>query len=217
MLKWSFLLVGSLTALAVSSISSNAQSVHARDGNILITNRLGRTKTLTTSGRDSQPSISADKKRIVFVRNISGERVETNLGDEEATELWMVDSDGRKPERLVSGKEDSDPQKSLAALGSPQFSPDGLKVYFLSVAWVTSLAIHVIDVRSRIDSFVCPGNTLRVIQRGKYRGYLIAQQHKYYLGERGGSYDHYWLLTPKGKEIRRIGGERDYRNFKKRN
>ena len=57
---------------------------------------------------------------------------------------------------------------------------------------------------------------MEVIQKGNYRGYLIVQMHKYHFGKNLESYDDYWLLTAKGKEVRRIGGERNYRNFKKR-
>ena len=215
MCKWSLLPICSLLALALFSSSSKAQSVFAKDGNVFIRNRSGQTKRLTTLGRDSQPSLSPDGKRIAFVRSTRGKTVQTSLSDTEATELWLIDSDGKQPELLVSGKEDGDPKKSLADFSSPQFSPDGRKIYFMSVGWVTSGAVHVVDVQSRRESFVSPGNTLEVIQRGKYRGYLIVQEHKYFFGAKVGSYDHYWLLTPNGREIRHIGGERNYRNFKK--
>ncbi|HVS80914.1 MAG TPA: hypothetical protein VHE60_04205 [Pyrinomonadaceae bacterium] len=213
--KWSLLLICSILALAFPSAPSKAQSVFAKDGNVFIKNKSGQTKKLTALGKDSQPSLSPDRRRIAFVRRTPGKTVQTSLSDTEATELWLVDSDGKQPELLVSGKEDGDPKKSLADFSSPQFSPDGRRVYFMSVGWVTSGAVHVVDIQSKRESFVSPGNTLEVIQKGKYRGYLIVQEHKYFFGAKVGSYDHYWLLTPNGKEIRRIGGERNYRNFKK--
>ena len=215
MRKWLLVPICSILALAFSSASSKAQSVYAKDGNVFIKNRSGQTEQLTTLGRDSQPSLSPDRRRITFVRSTPGKTVQTSLGDTGATELWLVDSDGKRPELLVSGKEDGDPKKSLADFSSPQFSPDGRKIYFMSVGWVTSGAVHVVDIQSKIESFVSPGNTLDVIQKGKYRGYLIVQEHKYFSRGKVGSYDHYWLLTPRGREIRHIGGERDYRNFKK--
>jgi len=171
---------------------------------------------LTTLGRDYQASLSPDRRRIAFVRRTSGKTVQTPLGDTEATELWLVDSEGGHLELLVSGKQGDDPKTILADFSSPQFSPDGRRIYFMSTGWVTSGAVHVVDIQSKRESFVSPGNTLEVIQKGKYRGYLIVQEHKYFFGAKVGSYDHYWLLTPNGKEIRHIGEERNYRNFKKR-
>jgi dipeptidyl aminopeptidase/acylaminoacyl peptidase len=214
MRKWSLLLICSVLALALYSAPSKAQSVFAKDGNVFITDRSGQTKKVTTLGRDSQPSLSPDRRRIAFVRSTPGKTVQTSLGDAEATELWLVDGDGEQLELLVSGKEDGDPKKSLADFSSPQFSTDGRKIYFMSVGWVTSGAVHVVDIQSKRESFVSPGNTLEVIQKGKYRGYLIVQEHKYFFGAKAGSYDHYWLLTPNGREIRHIGGEHNYRNFK---
>jgi dipeptidyl aminopeptidase/acylaminoacyl peptidase len=216
MYKSSLLLVCSILALAFSSASSRAQSVLAKDGNVIIKERSGQTKKLTTLGRDSQPGLSPDRRRIVFVRSTPGKTVQTSLNDTEATELWLVDSDGSHPELLLAGSQDKDPQKSLADFSSPQFSPDGRRIYFMSVGWVTSGAVHVVDIQSKRQSFVSPGNTLEVIQKGKYRGYLIVQEHKYFYGAKVGSYDHYWLLTPNGREIRHLGGERSYRNFKKK-
>jgi len=217
MLKWSLLLIFSILALEFSSAPSKAQSVFAKDGNVFIKSRSSQTKQLTILGRDSQPSLSPDRRRIAFVRSTPGRTIQTSLGDTEATELWLVDSDGKHPDLLVSGKADADPKKSLADFSSPQFSPDGRKMYFMSVAWVTSGAVHVVDIQSKRESFISPANTLEVIQKGKYRGYLIVQEHKYFFGAKVGSYDHYWLLAPNGKETRRIGGERNYRNFKRSN
>jgi dipeptidyl aminopeptidase/acylaminoacyl peptidase len=215
MVKWSRPLVCSLLVLVFWSMPSRAQSVLAKDGNVLVIDRFGRTRKLTTSGRDSQPSMSPNKTKIAFVRSTPGRTVLAALGDIDATELWLVDSDVKRSELLISGRQDDDPQKTLAGLSSPQFSPTGKKVYFLSEAWVTSLAVHVVDIQSKVESFISPGNTLAVIQHGKYRGYLIVQKHKYFSGVRGGSYDYYWLLTPNGKEVRGIGGENNYRKFRR--
>jgi dipeptidyl aminopeptidase/acylaminoacyl peptidase len=216
MRKWSLPLICAISALFLSSSPSKAQSVFAKDGNVFLKSRSGQTKQLTTSGRDYQPCLSPDRRRILFVRHTPGKTVPTPLGDAEATELWLVDSDGKAPELVVTGREDEDPKKSLADFSSSQFSPDGRRIFFMSVGWVTSGAVHVVDIQTKRESFVSPGNTLEIIQKGRYRGYLIVQEHKYFFGSKVGSYDHYWLLTADGREVRDIGEERSYRNFKKR-
>jgi hypothetical protein len=124
----------------------------------------------------------------------------------------LIDSDDLRAERLVSGGEETNLEKSIAVVNSPQFSPDGKKVYFLSTAWVTSDAVHVVDIGSKVETFMCAGNTIDVISTGKYRGFLVVQKHRYY--PREGSYDHYWLVSPKGVEVRQIGDEQDYQRFK---
>lgn len=47
--------------------------------------------------------------------------------------------------------------------------------------------------------FVCSGNTLEVIPRGEYAGYLMVTQHRYFLA--GGSYDWLWLVHPDGQTV----------------
>ena len=194
-------LIWLIIILICGSVVSQAQSVSERDGNIYFRNKSGQEKRLTTTGRDSQPNLSPDGLTIVFVRRT--ERVvDTVLGDSNASELWLTDRDGTHSELLVSGSENKDPKKSLAVVDSPQFSLNGNSVYFLSSAWVTSQALHVVDIHSRVERFICDANTLEVIRHGKYRGDLVVQKHKYFSG--GGSYDDYWLLSKKGKELLRL-------------
>jgi hypothetical protein len=88
----------------------------------------------------------------------------------------------------------------LAGLSKPQFSPDSKNVYFLSQAWTTSNAVHKVDLRTKTVTFISPGNSLEVIQKGKYSGYLKVNMHRYHRG--GGSYYCDYLLTPEGKEIK---------------
>jgi dipeptidyl aminopeptidase/acylaminoacyl peptidase len=214
-LKSSLTLIELVLILAFCTMPAKSQTVFAKDGNIFITEKSGQPKRLTTSGRDSEPRLSLDGKRITFVRGTPGRTIQSSLGEVEATELWLVNSDGTDAELLLSAKADSEPQKNLGLFNSPQFSPDGLRVYFTSIAWVTSSAVHAVEMRSKAERFISAGNTLDVVQRGRYRGYLVVQMHKYF--RKGGSYDDYWLLDQNGKELRYIGGEISYRKFKNKN
>lgn len=119
------------------------------------------------------------------------------------TKLWTVGTDGKNAALLVRSAANPKPEALLAGLSAPQFSPDGKIVYFLSAAWATSGAVHRVDVATRKTAYVCPGNELEVIRTGEYRGHLIVQQHKYFIG--GGSYDWYWLLRPDGREVGPLG------------
>ena len=191
-------LLFSVAALACVPSGLRAQKVGAEGGNVVFTDAAGRAVNLTDTGRDSAPDLSPDGRRVVFVRATPGRTVETAAGEEEVTELWMVRTDGGKPTRLVQGKADPEPQRMLAGLQSPQFAPDGTRVFFLSVAWATSGAVHVVELTTGKQRFVCPGNALEVVRAGKYRGHLLVQQHRYFLG--GGSYDWFWLLGEDGKK-----------------
>jgi hypothetical protein len=143
--------------------------------------------------------LSPDGRFVVSVRPTTERMVSTALGDMEATELWISRVDGSEARMLIRSTSSDSPRKTIAGIRALQFSPNGRRIYFLSVAWVTSGAVHMIDLESGHDRFLCDGNSLEVIPRGKYAGHLIVNQHRYFMG--GGSYDWFWLLTPEGKEV----------------
>jgi hypothetical protein len=90
-----------ICSLAIAFIAeANAQKVWAQNGNVCVSNS-GESKTLTTSGRDSEPVLSPDGKWIVFVRTIPGKKISTGLGDADTTELWQIRADGKEPIVLV--------------------------------------------------------------------------------------------------------------------
>ena len=138
--------------------------------------------------------------RVAFIRPTPNRVVATSLGGEQATELWIANADGTHARRLVSGHAADSLEHSLAALSSPQFSPDRHRIYFLSRAWVTSDAVHAVDVASGREWFIAPGNTLAIIPRGPLAGCLLVSQHRYRPNERG-AYDWTWLLGSDGHEI----------------
>ena len=71
-------------------------------------------------------------------------------------------------------------------------------------------AVHVLDLSTKKEQFVCAGNSLEVIRSGEHKDCLLVQQHRYFIG--GGSYDWFWLLRPDGKEVGPVGEETE--NFK---
>jgi Tol biopolymer transport system component len=181
-----------------------AQTVTAIDGNIYYTARSATDRRqLTTTGLDSQPKLSPDVSTVLFVRGTPGRTVQMAYPDVEATELWTVRVDGSNARLRVRGKAANTVEETVAAIQSPEFSPDGDRIFFLGGGWVTSSAVHVLDLNSGRVRFVCPGNSLEVIRNGQYRGHLIVSQHRYFMG--GGSYDWLWLVSPDGRIVGPIG------------
>jgi hypothetical protein len=138
--------------------------------------------------------------QVAFVRRTPDRLVPTALGDEQATELWIADADGAHARRLLTGVAADSAQHALASFSSPRFSPDGEHVYFLSRAWVTSDAVHVVDVRTGRERFVAPGNSLEVIPQGPLAGCLLVTQHRH-RADGDGSFDWTWLFDPAGREL----------------
>jgi hypothetical protein len=181
-----------------------AQRVEARGGNLFYhASAQAPPRQLTTSGRDRDQRLSPDGRTVAFIRGTPGNLVMTALDREEATELWIIRTDGSGARMLVRGRTADDPRRTLASMQSPQFSPDGRRIYFLSTAWVTSAAVHAVDTSTGREWFVAPGNSLEVVPSGRYAGHLLVGQHRYFLA--GGSYDWLWLLTPDGSDVGPVG------------
>ncbi len=195
---------GSFLFIALAA-QSYAQQVSVQNGNVILAGR-----TLTNSGHDSEPVLSPDKKWIAFVRTVPDKKKSTGAGEADATELWQIRADGKEPTVLVRAKESDKMENVLAGFSKPEFSTNGKLVYFLSEAWTTSGALHVVDTTNGEEHFVCPAAEFEVVQSGEYRDDLLVQQHRYFIG--GGSYDWFWLLKPDGKEVGPVGEDTD--NFK---
>jgi hypothetical protein len=195
--------------LGCASVHAAGPVVEVKDGNIILHPTEGEAKTLTKTGRDSAPVLSPDGKWIVFVRAVPGKKIATGSGDEDAAELWQIDAAGKEPLLLVKPREAEEMKEVIATFKELQFSTDGRLVYFVTPAWATSGAVHVVDTTNRKEHFVVAGEGLKVIRTGEYKDCLLLGQHRYFLG--GGSYDWLWLFHPDGKEIGPVG--EDSTNF----
>jgi hypothetical protein len=196
--------VGALVLPQMTGVAL-AQTVTAESGNIYYTPGSSTDrKQLTTTGLDGQPSLSPDGSTVVFVRGTPGRTVQAAYPDMEATELWAVRVDGSNARLRVRGKASKTVEETVAGIQTPEFSADGRGIYFLGGGWVTSSAVHVLDLTTGRVRFVCPGNSLEVVRKGQYRGHLVISQHRYFIG--GGSYDWLWLVAPDGRQVGPIGG-----------
>jgi len=193
-------------ALATTAL---AQTVSVKDGNIQFSDRSGKTTALTSGGRDSNPVLAPDGKWVAFVRKVDGKKIATGSDEVEPTELWQVRVDGKEPSLLVRCRESAKMESVIGGFENLQFSTNGKLLYFVTPAWATSGAVHVVDTTNGKEHYLFPGNDLKVVKSGEYKDCLLVQQHRYFVG--GGSYDWYWLLRTDGKEVGPVG--EDTSNF----
>src|SRR5438067_1835335 len=204
-MKRLFLISGCL----IVSIRAFAQTVSVKDGNIQFTDKAGTTTALTAGGRDSDPALAPDGKWLVFVRKIEGKKIATGADEADPTELWQVRVDGKEPLMLVRCRDSQKMESLIAGFVRMQFSSDGKLLYFVTPAWATSGAVHVVDTTNRKERYLFPGNEIKTVKSGEYKDCLLVQQHRYFVGS--GSYDWYWLLRTDGKEVGPVG--EDTSNF----
>jgi hypothetical protein len=186
-----------------------AQTVSVKDGNIQFTDKSGKTTALTSTGRDSAPILSPDGKWVAFVRKVAGKKIATGSDEEDPTELWQVRIDGKEPSLLAKCRDSEKMESVIGGFENLQFSANGKLLYFVTPAWATSGAVHVVDTTNGKERYLFPGNDLKVVKSGEYKDCLLVQQHRYFVGS--GSYDWYWLLRPDGKEVGPVG--EDTSNF----
>lgn len=156
----------------------------------------------TAQGRVELPTTeiawSPDRRMVAFVREPIGAYVGDTVDHYSATELWVARRDGSRARVVLRAQWDVSPRALLARFHSPVFSADGRRVYFLSAAWYTSSAVHVVDLRSGKERYVLDGNAVEVIRCGPHTGRLLITRHRSY-DKDAGSYDPVWMTDANGK------------------
>lgn len=175
----------------------------AVSGNIFVVQSDGERVRVTSSGSDSDPDLSPDGRKVVFVRRFSDER----------SEIWIasVVAAAASPHPLpnwplrINGR-------VFAYASSPRFSPDGGTVFFLVPFGATTQAIVKVALANPDPQFVAAALSFKVVVAGQYKGDLVARIRKAKLAP--GYYEWYWLLTPEGRELGIVGqDERDVALF----
>lgn len=146
--------------------------------------------------------IPAADDYVFIIKPTNKPSIGTGLGDVDNNELWLRNTVTKTERLIVSCKNAKKMENVIGGISEPHFSIDRKKVFFQSEAWATSAAIHVVDLKSGKEKFICPGNGISVIEAGKYKGDFITFMHKYYGPPNYGSFDHDFIVDENGKEIK---------------
>ena len=176
-----------------------ADELQIRNGTLFLV------KPLAAVGKAGGAALSADGKTAYFTRQVADPEP-AKQSDGEPSEICRVSVPGGTIEPLVQPVGSTEPERNLRGFGNLTLSPDGGTLFFISAAWATSGAVHTINLATGAVTYVSPGNEILVISHGEYRGDLVVQKHKYFVGS--GSYDQYWVVAPDGKEVGLAGATR---------
>lgn len=143
----------------------------------------------------------------LFTRQTNKKPIYAGNGDSINNELWIRYNKSKKEELLVECRDNEDTKKLIVDIFAAVRSDDKQKIYFMCNAWATSAAIHEVILRTKEERFICDGNYLEVIKKGKYKGKLIVSQHRYLSGMNMGSYDYFYIVDDNGKVLKKLGEE----------
>lgn len=181
----------------ISDIQDTASSPNGKlIAFIKLTKKIIPDHCFTTSNSDDQTATDPD----------TGMTIDSNHDKDinYAKQIWIHDVKSKKERLLVDNNFScKNPETQMLDPQQLHFSPDGKKLYFITTGWVTSGALHVVNVDGTKEHFLIPANEFSILQKGQYKGYIVAWQHRYFVA--GGSYNWYWLFSPSGKEVGPLG------------
>jgi hypothetical protein len=176
------------------------------DGQIVYYNGSGTPTELSPKGKFMQAVLAPDDRMVAFIEVL----VEgTPAYDDTRTQLWIADGVTGKARVLFKSRPGSDPKSMMAAMWNPVFSLNGGFVYVETEAWVTSAAIHQINVKTGAEKFVIDGSIRGVMRTGPHRGALLVGRHLYPKNPEDGAYDEVHLVRPDGEVLLIVPGSRD--------
>ncbi|MGW1369968.1 hypothetical protein [Providencia hangzhouensis] len=200
------MLLWSCAAFSSSCTMSNKEGFHQVGGTLCLS-KINYIEGLAEKRQLNINSFKVVNKDMVFFT------ANSSLG----AFLMIASPDGNM--KLIGEMPNIDLEKNIESMRSVDVYMYGFDVYFLSSAWATSGAIHRIrwekvvnaldNIPITIDDieFITSGNSIYVIQKGKYSGNLIIKKHKYKDG--GGSYNPYVMVSPAGDSIKEISEHKE--------
>ncbi len=181
---------------------SSTVSVRVQDSTMTVICRTpdGEIRSLTKPGDYSEPSLSLDGKRVVFL---------SRPGPGSAFELWLVNTDGSGLRELFHGpiRWNGADAPATAEIRWPQWSADGRSIYFVVDIDQITGALFRLDAGTGAAKLFLPDVVnYEVLPTGRYKGYLIANQRTMEPSEGYADYP-YYLFSPSGEKLQRIGDD----------
>jgi hypothetical protein len=196
------------TAMLVCAAAQRVQgqSVLAMQGNIFLRERNGTVQQLTSSGHDSDPSLSSDGATAVFVRVLRDRPDASGLGRVvDQSEIACIDlANQTHGVRVLLGAPVEARGLRFQWFSSPRFALDGLSVYFLVPDYSTvSPGLFSVELKSGRTRCLAVAHKFWEVGTGQFKGDLIVWQRPMFIG--GGRYDIFNMITASGDLVGVVG------------
>lgn len=161
------LLVSLLLFLTQVEGKESDVDVYEEKGNIFL--QLGEKNTqLTSTGSDSDPVLSPDRRWVVFSRELEDtfEECKREIDWEcPYDQLRIIDLEDKTERVLIESREkEKDVKKVIDYFRNKSFSPDSQTIYFVTSAYAVSHAIRAVDIDGKNDRYVTHGDTFQVVK-----------------------------------------------------
>lgn len=190
--------IATSSTAAVARARDAPGTVFVLDGALYLSTRSGDAKLLDHQydGGDSvaDTQFSADRLWVAFVKHVP------------ESELWLASTQDGSARRLLTARENDEPQRNLTGFANPQFSPDGRTIFFLAEAAATSGAVHALDIQTSSERFVIDAVQALIIPSGPHVGQLFVQRHQYKTFPGEGFHAFQWcgIVDARGQIVRTL-------------
>ena len=163
-----------------------AQSVYIENNNIYFMSTSGEETQLTANGMDQEAALSANGDKVIFIRHQQPQSYRDNdpgLFLNRFDELWSMNVDGSNKRRIINNNYTSslDMGEYIGNFGSPHFSPDGKKIYFLSQNCLSDAILYMADADGNNVRRISNAHQLDMVggdSGDEYYGHLVASIRK---------------------------------------
>jgi len=192
-----------------------------KDKNVYVTDASGLFIQITFKGKDNNSIITQSRKVVYFIREkdnkVEKEGLETQLC------IMKVNLEKLNEENICDhithedwvkvGMNSFTTSDSLTDIENLSISSNGDYLFFQTSKWITSRVLVKLDTKTKETKEISPADKYDLIKEGEYIDKIIV--NKSYFDETPGRKWSNWLIDFDGKEIKKIGDEKDVIKFLK--